>query len=219
MNKITLPILLGTSVSSACREAVEKAIDENCIVEFEFNDIKLEATPTTDPVDLIEYYDTETDKQHTAWLESPEFEAQQKERARKLEEQRAAYDAIMAEAPAEMALRNPEAWAKAKEQNDDTYGAGIMVYAERWARMMEALLGQGEQLSDIAEKTSRMADIDGITGFMYGCAVSILADVWEHGEALRQWHNLETQTGTEGEQANANGGVLNPALLVLEQKA
>lgn len=54
---------------------------------------------------------------------------------------------------------------------------------------------------------------EGITGFMYGCAVSALAHFWAHGEALRRWHNLDTQIGTEGEKANESGGVLNPALL------
>ena len=51
---------------------------------------------------------------------------------------------------------------------------------------------------------------------MYGAAVSTLVAVWEHGEALRRWHNLKTQIGNEGERANASGGVLNPALLTVE---
>lgn len=48
---------------------------------------------------------------------------------------------------------------------------------------------------------------------MYGCAVSILSQVWIHGEELRRWHNLDSQIGTEGEKANESGGVLNPAVL------
>jgi hypothetical protein len=58
-------------------------------------------------------------------------------------------------------------------------------------------------------------DNDGITGFMYGCAVSILSKVWIHGEQLRRWHNLKTQLRDEGEKANQTGGVLNPALLCI----
>lgn len=58
-------------------------------------------------------------------------------------------------------------------------------------------------------------DDDGITGFMYGCAVQMLAKSWKHGEALRRWHNKETQIGMEGDKANETGGVLNPALLSL----
>lgn len=48
---------------------------------------------------------------------------------------------------------------------------------------------------------------------MYGVAVSTLAKVWKHGEALRMWHNLTTQLRDEGEKANESGGVLNPACL------
>jgi deoxyribonuclease V len=48
-----------------------------------------------------------------------------------------------------------------------------------------------------------------------GCAMSILSQVWVHGEQLRRWHNLKTQIRNEGEKANESGGVLNPALLSL----
>lgn len=40
-----------------------------------------------------------------------------------------------------------------------------------------------------------------------------LSRFWEHGEALRLWHNLDTQIKNEGEIANKTGGVLNPAIL------
>ncbi len=61
---------------------------------------------------------------------------------------------------------------------------------------------------DIAEKTSHAADNEGITGFMYGCAVSILAHCWKHGEELRKWHN--------GEYKYDGDGVVNPAILTIK---
>jgi hypothetical protein len=48
--------------------------------------------------------------------------------------------------------------------------------------------------------------------------VSCLAKCWVHGEALRRWHNKETQLKDEGDKANEEGGVLNPAVLVLGSK-
>lgn len=60
-----------------------------------------------------------------------------------------------------------------------------------------------------------LANTDGITGFMYGCAVSGLAKFWKHGEQLRRWHNKDSQLGTEGDEANESGGVLNPAILTI----
>ena len=104
-------------------------------------------------------------------------------------------------------------WQKWKKNNSDGYGAAIIAYAERWARLMQLRMVNGENLESVASDASHEADIDGITGFMYGAAVSVLASCWTHGEALRKWHNLETQIGTEGEAANEGKGVLNPALL------
>lgn len=97
--------------------------------------------------------------------------------------------------------------------SQDGYSLGVVTYFERWANLMEAKIAEGSKLEDIAEETSHTADTEGITGFMYGCAVQALAYFWEHGEQLRRWHNLDTQIGIEGEKANEAGGVLNPALL------
>ena len=106
-----------------------------------------------------------------------------------------------------------EEYKKYVENNDDSYGKGIIDYAERWAAAMEAELDKGHAIKDVAKNTSLNADTDGITGFMYGCAVSSLAHFWVHGEELRQWHNLDTQIGHEGEKANKEGTTLNPAIL------
>ncbi len=110
-------------------------------------------------------------------------------------------------------LTDQDGWDKTVAANLDPYGAAGVRYAATWAAMMEARIGKGEMLADIAKATSYEADSEGITGFMYGCAVSILSQVWAHGDELRRWHNIDTQIGTEGERANESGGVLNPALL------
>lgn len=115
-----------------------------------------------------------------------------------------------------MQIRNQEVWNQYVELNDDPYGKGIIQYAERWANLMEEEINKGKELSEIARDTSHEADTEGITGFMYGAAVATLASVWEHGEALRQWSNLDLQIGTEGEEANRTGGTLNPALMTIK---
>lgn len=112
-----------------------------------------------------------------------------------------------------MKLKDAEGWKKTVEANQDDYGSGVMRYAERWANLMEERMADGAAVADVAKQASHDADTEGITGFMYGCAVSILSQVWEHGEDLRRWHNLDTQIGNEGEKANAEGGTLNPAVL------
>ena len=105
-------------------------------------------------------------------------------------------------------------WDIGLKKNTDPYGSAVYKYAESWADLMEVEIGQGKLLKDIAKDTSHTANNEyGITGFMYGVAVDILAHVWKHGEELRQWHNLKTQIRDEGEQANKDGTTLNPALI------
>ena len=112
-----------------------------------------------------------------------------------------------------MKLKDAEGWKKANDANTDPYGHRVMTYSEDWANFMEREIAAGKTIAECAKATSREADTDGITGFMYGAAVSTLSQAWEHGEELRRWHNLDTQLGDEGERANESGGVLNPALL------
>lgn len=102
----------------------------------------------------------------------------------------------------------------------DGYSKGVVDYGERWANAMESLLPPSPSASQVvaflegsADRLSHEADTEGITGFMYGCAVSALARFWVYGEELRRWHNLKSQIGNEGERANESGGVLNPALI------
>jgi len=111
------------------------------------------------------------------------------------------------------------AFWKAKNQKD-AYSRACFRFAEEWAEAMESALEEpGSVLADLAKRCSE--DVDrrpgfGITGFMYGVAVSILSSCWVHGEELRRWHNLSTQMGTEGEKANEKpGAVLNPALVTV----
>jgi len=115
----------------------------------------------------------------------------------------------------QFSVSDPAGWARTVEINSDGYGSGVIRYTARWAHLMEEKLAAGATVVDCAKATSHEADAEGITGFMYGCAVSMLSRFWTHGEELRRWHNLKTQIGNEGVKANQSGGVLNPALLSL----
>ena len=104
-----------------------------------------------------------------------------------------------------MKVKNIQTYEEWKTNNTDAYGSAIFRYAERWANLMEERIANGEKIEDIAKELSHKADTEGITGFMYGCAVNILSQCWEYGEQLRKWHN---------KQYNYDGkGVVNPAVL------
>lgn len=100
---------------------------------------------------------------------------------------------------------------KQKALNSDSYGAAIIDYAESWAKLMQVEISNGKKLIECAESTSFELGFLGITGFMYGAAVSILSQCWKHGEELRKWHNKEYNN----EDAI---GVINPAVLTIGSK-
>lgn len=100
-------------------------------------------------------------------------------------------------------------------KNLDPYGHASFTYAERWAEMMENIIESSTDepmkvIVDNADRLSHEADTEGITGFMYGCAVSILSHCWKYGEELRKWHNKEYNY--EGD------GIVNPAVLTIGQE-
>lgn len=99
-----------------------------------------------------------------------------------------------------------------KKNSKDPYSHACFKYAEIWAEMLEYNIEKSTDepmkvIIDNAERLSNEADTEGITGFMYGCAVSILSQYWKYGEELRKWHNKEYNY--EGD------GVVNPAILTI----
>jgi hypothetical protein len=87
------------------------------------------------------------------------------------------------------------------------YSKFVIDYMIRWADMMEERISNGEDINNIAEETSHRADTEGITGFMYGCAVDLLSQFWKYGDQLKIWHN--SKYGYEGE------GTVNPAIITI----
>ena len=94
-----------------------------------------------------------------------------------------------------------------KINSKDFYSLGTINYLKRWADLMEKEIENGAKVADIADKTSHIADTEGITGYMYSCAVSALSHFWEYGEELRKWHNKKYNHDGEG--------VVNPAVITV----
>lgn len=100
------------------------------------------------------------------------------------------------------------------DKNSDGYSRACFAYAERRAELLEAEIDKSNDIKkclvDNADRLSHEADTEGITGVMYGYAVSILSQCWEYGEYLRKWHNKEY--GYDGD------GVVNPAIMTVGVK-
>lgn len=102
-----------------------------------------------------------------------------------------------------------EKWKVWKNNNPDGYGMGVLSFAKRWAQLMEDEIDNNSSSIDkIAQSASSKADIEGITGFMYGAAVNILSNCWKYGEQLRKWHN--NNYGVESETST-----VNPAMVTI----
>jgi len=104
---------------------------------------------------------------------------------------------------------------KANQKDGSGYGNAIFEYAEFWAkRMQKEFADRNIENPDVAcmvahaDNCANELNFLGITGFMYGEAVGILAAHWKHGEALRKWHNKEW--GVVGGK-----GVVNPAMFTI----
>jgi len=193
--------LAGENISEAARTIVAMAKKTKGIVRAKFNDIELTANPGDNADAIVKYYSAESNRRHEEYVNSPEY----KERQRKADEAQRRHNLILEgalmTAPEKMTLRDEEGWKKIVAANTDGYGSAVIRFAERWARLMEGRIANGDTVEGCAEEASQLADNEGITGFVYSCAVSILSQVWIHGEQLRRWHNLKTQIGNEGEEA------------------
>lgn len=223
-NALRLDTMAGDTWNNVAEEALSKSKGSGRLVVFEFNQVDCYINPKTElellwrdysNAHLMEWkevgpnclsqYDNETQK---------ELERRVKERAQRQAESQKKYEdkckrerATFKEKTGgvDIDLIKPDEWKKCKESNSDPYGACAVEYAESWAKLMQVEISKGNQLKDIAESTSHELGYLGITGFMYGCAVGILSQVWKHGEELRKWHN--------GEYNHDGDGIVNPAIL------
>ena len=228
-----LEISAGENISSATTQAIAQADQQSAEVHFDFNDVPMVVRSNSSHQLLLRDFHRAMNHQHFGIVGPyPPAELSPKQlqfdkvvadiHANRAAKQTETYKQKQAEKQStcegeigntSIALSDSTAWDEFKKINTDGYGGAIVTYAERWAKLMQVRMADGTPLEKIAEQSSSDADVEGITGFMYGCAVGQLAQCWEHGEQLRRWHNLGTQLGSEGEKANEIGGVLNPALL------
>ena len=200
----------GQSITAACVALVELADATQEPATGQFNGIMILAAPGESAAAVEQAWSELSDRRRLEWEQSPEGRAARVRQA----EATAQFERSAAEGLLPFAVVDEKAWATWQANNSDGYGLGALRFAARWANYMEARIAKGDKLPDIAQACGHEADLEGITGFMYGAAVSVLASCWEHGEALRRWHNKDIQLGTEGDEANAKeGAVLNPALL------
>lgn len=213
---------VGDYITDVIDEMISRANTYNIRVTCVFNEAQFTVEPAMDAETAYQLWLSEMNHHGEQYRKSMKAAASHRE-----QEARAADDevrgqevsAMLEEEGVQVPWYKRIAFNKAVRINSDPYGAATTNYAIAWAVAMQRAIRQGHTLEDVAEELSHHVDFEGITGFQYGCAVSFLANFWTHGEQLRKWHNLSTQIGNEGEEANSKKGfVLNPAILVIGKK-
>jgi hypothetical protein len=221
-----LKVNCGDEFTITAKKAKEISISRELNVEFEFNGVKCLVDKATN-TDLLyrDYYNAHTmdwktvgPDCHQKYETEVQQELEKRERENALETEKKNQEYRLKEETARKSLKekiqdhsielkDSEGWNKSVEANSDPYGKASIDFARSWAILMQIEIEKGSTVAECAEKTSNEADVDGITGFMYGCAVSLLSQCWEYGEDLRKWHNKEY--GHEGD------GVVNPAIITI----
>lgn len=112
-----------------------------------------------------------------------------------------------------MKLKDEAAWMKFVENNQDAYGGDCVKVARRVMEILDE--DQTFNCHEIICLANKESEAGGITGFMAGCVASMVSACHERGEEFRRQWNSDNQIGNEGDKANDEGGVLNPALLVV----
>jgi len=174
----------GTRLQDVCEEAIRMATADKCEVSFEFNGHTLTATAGSTLAGMLKTYDEAWKAAADSYHASDEYKQAQVRRAEEKRQKAEALAAALALAPSQMTLRDPEAWQQMCASNADAYGAGVIRYAQTWARVMEGMHANGARIPDIAERCSHIADDVGVSGAGYGIAKSVLRQVWIHGGQL-----------------------------------
>lgn len=226
MKRIKIDSFIGWHISKAIDEAMQLAAKDNCIVCFDFNGCEVSVHTNTNKEHLLRDFDTHY---IIDWKEiGPDCVVEYSQELKdEIEEMKAIQTAKSALSSAEyrhkegvkrratmskingveMQFKDKDLWELGLSKNTDPYGGAVYVFAKNWALLMQLEIANGANLEDIASDTSSQADTVGLTGFMYGAAVSVLSACWVHGEELCKWHNKKYGVSEDKE------GVVNPAIL------
>lgn len=172
---------IGEDIRNACDRMVCATRDLGRKHMMDFNGEKLLCMKGTTVDELVGEYHERCLVQQKAYEQTEEYS----ESLRRKDEFRKQARKAKEEGILPFRLSDEMGWRETVENNQDGYGACGIRYAARWAHLMEQELSRGKTVSEVADKCSYEADLEGITGFLHGCARSILCQVWEHGQELR----------------------------------
>lgn len=222
----------GNNFSTVSEKAKQIADEKNVTVEFEFNGVTCLVDKNTN---LDWLYRDYSNSWTMGWkvvgtnclpAYEPEVQAEFEKRTKARVEKQAIEDAAYRAKEAkekkefeakvegiELELSDVEGWNKIREVNSDGYGGAALDYAEGWAKLMQIEIAKGKSVAECYDYSQKGLGFLGITGFQFCCAVSVLSQIWKHGEELRKIHNKKYGVNEDKK------GTVNPAILTIGSNA
>lgn len=191
-------------------------------IKFKFNGVRYFVySPNFDEETILKQYhdgleriSEEYRKEHEEYMKTPEYKAKRAKELRALmRKERVQKEVVQVANRTYFKLKDKAAerlWRKIVRINStDGYSRAVVEYAKCWAKYMQHLMKKhNKTVFEVAGNASHLCDLEGITGYMYGCAVNMLSQCWKYGDDLRRWHNKKY--GCDDED-----GVINPAIITI----
>jgi hypothetical protein len=204
MRTIKLETSLGNTIGKVAENAKLKAIEENAIVEFDFNEIVCKVSANTNTDHLVRDYmnahlmDWKTIgyncfKEYPTDLKKQIADKQQERKLRHDKEMKAYRQKEADDKKAfqkliegvDFKVKDQKAYDSWKAKNTDGYGAVIFEYAENWAKMLQTKL-ETKPLIELVEDFDLQPNYLGISGFQHGASKQILRECWFYGNELKK---------------------------------
>jgi hypothetical protein len=206
---ITYEAVLGNTITACIADAIKLAAEHNDIVEVKFNGVTVHHAADSSPELLLRdwrramaeyikgpvgpYPAVELSAEELAsdaaiaQIHHQEFERREAERQARIATQMAAIEAEIAGQAMLFTAEGLEKWTKAVEVNTDWYGVGVLAYADRFARLMQARMnGDPANIAAVAEQASFDADHDEqMSGASAGIGRSMVEQCWKWGDILK----------------------------------
>ena len=153
---MTFEPLLGTEIEKACRQAVEMARQNDCKVEFQFNDVDLVAYATDTGADVAARWYAERESRKRKYLSSPEYAEQKRQREAEVARKQRQVDRLLTVVECNM---TQDAWMQwVAELTDVADDVGVKV---DWKKLGQDLRKHGwirdDHVTDDPEIKKRLA--------------------------------------------------------------
>lgn len=181
----------GISLCDYVATAMKMALNENRLIRFDFNGIIMNVTPdmalnkTVD--DIVKNCERKTERRNFLYTISANGIKRnlmsKLDQVKREKENKVFLDAI---SDVKFETDYELVWNSWKKANSDDFGAAIFRFAEIWAKLMQKEMekNNSELTGTMTRETSRIANTEGISGFMYDHALNALVGCWKNGMEL-----------------------------------